>query len=358
MGRVAAIVAILFGGRNQAVASDDAELFRVRDYAPYCGIFCLYAAGLREGVEIPFADLLTPKYIPDDHGASMEDIKEAAADHGLYALTASNLTAEFLRNCKYPVILHVASRPAEMDFNHYVLCLRTRNDQIDLFDPPHTFRTIKFNDFIPYWDGNGIVISSTPINADGLLLRMKVTVAGAVCLALCMILLIKYATRETRWQINPSIQLQAFCVICASIVVAVTYHSLHVGGLLASKPIADQVAKAFFVDDLAQPNLSGARRLLREGNCIFVDARHSDDFALGHITGAINIPVDYSDDARVDAIKRGGASVTSTIVVYCQSSTCPFSKSVASAFVTAGFKDVRIYAGGWQEWRDNKNESD
>ena len=38
------------------------------------------------------------------------------------------------------------------------------------------------------------------------------------------------------------------------------------------------------------------------------------------------------------------------LVVYCQGGDCQTSQSLARLLHDRGFKDIRIYGGGWTEW--------
>ncbi len=81
---------------------------------------------------------------------------------------------------------------------------------------------------------------------------------------------------------------------------------------------------------------------------LFVDSRHAFDYRLGHIEGAINIPLNeisqYQD--TIDAIPR-----ESIIVVYCDGQECNSSIALAKHFAARGFLHVNIFFGGWREWQ-------
>ena len=72
------------------------------------------------------------------------------------------------------------------------------------------------------------------------------------------------------------------------------------------------------------------------------------DFKVGHIPGAINIPVDADFRFEETAAARIGA--TDRVVVYCQSPGCGFSGAVVQRLKARGFTNIAIFRGGYGEW--------
>lgn len=66
---------------------------------PYCGIYCLYTTMKLTNREVDFRELVKPEYIGSRKGSSLEDLKKAAEDNGLYAVPVGKLTSQVLRNC-------------------------------------------------------------------------------------------------------------------------------------------------------------------------------------------------------------------------------------------------------------------
>jgi ArsR family transcriptional regulator len=85
-------------------------------------------------------------------------------------------------------------------------------------------------------------------------------------------------------------------------------------------------------------------RRLREGSATVVDVRPADEFALGHVPGAINIPA--------SVIKRRAAElpVDREVVAYCRGAYCVFSFESVAALRARGFRARRLEEG-FPEWR-------
>lgn len=94
-------------------------------------------------------------------------------------------------------------------------------------------------------------------------------------------------------------------------------------------------------------DLATARGLFESGSALFVDGRYEFDYKLGHIKGAINIPL---KDFEVLRASLASLPKDKTIVTYCDGAECNSSIELAAKLFTEGFTDVRIFFGGWNEW--------
>jgi rhodanese-related sulfurtransferase len=86
--------------------------------------------------------------------------------------------------------------------------------------------------------------------------------------------------------------------------------------------------------------------LLESGDVQLVEALPVDAFAAEHLPGARNVP----DQVSAELAGRVAPDRAAPVVVYCSGPYCNRSKIAASAFVRLGYADVRVYAGGKQDW--------
>jgi rhodanese-related sulfurtransferase len=77
---------------------------------------------------------------------------------------------------------------------------------------------------------------------------------------------------------------------------------------------------------------------------LLLDVRTADEFASGHVPGAINIHVDEL------AARTGELDAQREVVVYCERG--PRARKAADALVAAGFTDVKLLSGHMSGWRD------
>ena len=80
----------------------------------------------------------------------------------------------------------------------------------------------------------------------------------------------------------------------------------------------------------------------------FVDARKPEQYAAGHIKGAINLP----STALFENIERVVSYVPqpNMVIVYCDGGNCEASHTVADALRNQfGYTNVKVYIKGWEE---------
>jgi rhodanese-related sulfurtransferase len=82
----------------------------------------------------------------------------------------------------------------------------------------------------------------------------------------------------------------------------------------------------------------------------FIDARPIDEFAEGHIKGAINIP--FYGSENYDAILKQ-ISKDEIIVTYCSGEDCDLSILLGDELFAKGYKKVFVFFGGWNDWLKN-----
>lgn len=89
--------------------------------------------------------------------------------------------------------------------------------------------------------------------------------------------------------------------------------------------------------------------LLAEGG-LAVDARLPVQFAQGHLPGAYNLPLAEVETALAPFARR--VATTRKLIIYCSGYGCPDSFDLASLLLEKGFVGVRVFEGGFPEWRD------
>lgn len=99
----------------------------------------------------------------------------------------------------------------------------------------------------------------------------------------------------------------------------------------------------------APAGLEEVRQLL-EGGAVAVDAREAGTFRDGHISGAVNLPLGELDD-RLPSFRKT-VPVDKTLVVYCSGYGCTDSFDLAVRLLGGGYRDVRVFEGGFPAWSD------
>lgn len=115
-----------------------------------------------------------------------------------------------------------------------------------------------------------------------------------------------------------------------------------------------EIAQRAMVTDDAPPVIELPRDELlarvRAGEVLVLDVRPSDEFAAGHLAGALSIPLDELP-ARLDELP---ADIP--IVAYCRGSYCVLSHDAARLLRESG-RDAQVLSEGVLEWRADADDA-
>jgi rhodanese-related sulfurtransferase/DNA-binding transcriptional ArsR family regulator len=108
----------------------------------------------------------------------------------------------------------------------------------------------------------------------------------------------------------------------------------------------DEVARDYLVgrDDFEPIGRGELARRLRNGTVTLIDVRPADEFAQGHIAGAVSVPVDEVADFAKSAPKD------KKVVAYCRGPYCVYSIQAVAALRKRGIDATRS-EDGVAEWR-------
>ena len=105
-------------------------------------------------------------------------------------------------------------------------------------------------------------------------------------------------------------------------------------------------AKAFFESKMAfTTGPVELERMIKEGNVNIVDVRAADDYAKGHIPGAVNLPKDRW--ATLQGLRNDRVNV-----LYCYSLVCHLATTAAIQFAAQGYPVMEL-DGGWRWWMED-----
>lgn len=108
----------------------------------------------------------------------------------------------------------------------------------------------------------------------------------------------------------------------------------------------DRVVRSYFDDrdNLEAVSRKELRRRLCEGSVTVLDVRPEDEFALGHVPGALNIPL------RALKTRLSELDPAQEVIAYCRGPYCVLSYEAVAALRAKGFKAWRL-EDGLPEWR-------
>ncbi|MBT8036903.1 MAG: rhodanese-like domain-containing protein [Verrucomicrobiae bacterium] len=113
-----------------------------------------------------------------------------------------------------------------------------------------------------------------------------------------------------------------------------------------------QVAKHVPMGQITSVDIGQLFTMMQEGRVRLVDCRPSLIFHIGHLEGAMSLPLRRYDTVIGERRQRldEARSAQKVIVLYCQNTHCPDAYRVAQKLVRLGYS-VSIYKGGWEEWK-------
>jgi rhodanese-related sulfurtransferase/predicted double-glycine peptidase len=323
------------------------------DSGSACGMYCLYSITQIFGMHTDIRSLVTPMYVTAHAGSTIADLKHAATDQGLYAVALGNMTEETLRSSPYAMILHVRKSLDSKLYDHWIVFLGARQDLLNIYDPPNAPQQISFNQLASLWDGNGLIVAQSPIDVGKL---EAAAIGGFVewAVAVTAVLLVMQIVRKgqmdvlslRRWMHRSMVE--SGTILIAAACMGVCYQ-IYAGDELLTSASATSIAEAYDTTFMQRLTISEVKKLIGNGtNVVVIDARYSRDYQVGHIPGAISIPVN-STVPEIEE-KARGVRRQSSVIVYCQSAECGFAEIIASRLRKEGIGSIMLFPGGWLEW--------
>ncbi|MBU1229850.1 MAG: rhodanese-like domain-containing protein [Proteobacteria bacterium] len=147
---------------------------------------------------------------------------------------------------------------------------------------------------------------------------------------------------------------QGLGILALSVALALVVNAVRPDGLplLRTSPLTAPRA----APDMAQPGqdageiaLKDAALLFLSGRAAFLDARSQFEFELGHIQGAISLPVrNFASEFQDVKPRLAGKDA---VIAYCDGEQCPLSHALARHLREAGVKNVYVLKNGWSLWQ-------
>mgnify|MGYP001567594827 CR=1 FL=1 len=146
---------------------------------------------------------------------------------------------------------------------------------------------------------------------------------------------------------------EAALLFIASALLGFSYTFLMNKGIFSTpvnqNPVVTRVVPPEFI------SFDEALGLSKSGAALFVDTRHDFDYKLGHIRGAINVPL---KDFDLSTSALAAAAKDRVIITYCDGAECNSSIELAKKLSEAGFTNVKMFFGGWTEWRQRQLQTE
>jgi rhodanese-related sulfurtransferase len=148
---------------------------------------------------------------------------------------------------------------------------------------------------------------------------------------------------------------QAALIVVFSLFIGVIYNTfskegISLKGSWSRKVLSDSLVVPYSYDKADPPaiTLTQAMTYFQTHNTIFLDARLEGDYKAGHIPKALNLPFEEFEQyyPKIEPL----LSNDKNIITYCDGTECETSLFLARLLKERGFKNLKIFFGGWNEW--------
>jgi rhodanese-related sulfurtransferase len=147
------------------------------------------------------------------------------------------------------------------------------------------------------------------------------------------------------------ILLEAVVILVLGVVLGLSFNYRLVMNAFSGAPAAPAATGEAPADSRypVPADLEEVRQLVRDG-AVPVDARAREIYDEGHIPSARSLPLGETAE-MIDSFRQA-VSLDTIIVVYCSGYGCPDSFDLGVRLLAEGYMDVRVFEGGYPEWRD------
>jgi len=154
------------------------------------------------------------------------------------------------------------------------------------------------------------------------------------------------------------ILLKALSIILFGSAIGLIYNTLSPSGITlkgnwSPKMTSDSLIVPYGYQEEIDPpaiSLDYAMMKFQLKNTVFLDSRYPEDFNSGHIKGAINLPCEEFEEHAPQILPK--LPKDEEIITYCDGTECETSLLLARELMDLGYKDVKVFFGGWQEWKN------
>jgi rhodanese-related sulfurtransferase len=145
--------------------------------------------------------------------------------------------------------------------------------------------------------------------------------------------------------------LQALGITLISLALGIGVNSFRAHGIPIVERWSEKLAQKQQADGFPAVSLAETVAACTRGEALFLDAREPDFYKLGHIPGAVNLPVRQFD--RVLPGLRGRLEAAPWLIAYCDGESCKASVELTEKLFLAGIDRVSVFPGGFHQWKDS-----
>jgi rhodanese-related sulfurtransferase len=315
-----------------------------------CGVVSAFAVANYWDEATSIDTWISPDYVRSPKGSRIEDLEQAAKEHGLSTAGLSGLNVATLCSLDMPAILHIRSRVEAVAFDHWVVFFGvTKDGSYVILDPSHGVELISHAELAARFGGTSLLLAPDRGRLDVNIARFRNrAVLQAIIYSACFVLA-AVAIHYLHGHFRKTYLLMVFGAMG---LLALAFHSWNPDGFLRLTPSRTKLVAAFDQQEITKIGLLELQSLLESPgrNVILIYARFESEYSRGSLPNAINFPLDLTPQRQIQLIESLGHE--DTIIVFCESAECPWSETIARRIAMYGYKKLMIYEGGHREWRN------
>ncbi|MFZ0135107.1 MAG: rhodanese-like domain-containing protein [Desulfobacterales bacterium] len=147
--------------------------------------------------------------------------------------------------------------------------------------------------------------------------------------------------KQAAWQVP--------LLVITACVIGIAVNNFRSDGITFVGDWSEQARYADAAGESLVISLDEAAGLFERKAVLFLDARPQNQYAKGHVRGALNLPWQEVDRYFMELTDRlEGASA---IITYCDGESCDLSHELALFLQEMGFENVRVLVNGWTVWQ-------
>jgi len=104
------------------------------------------------------------------------------------------------------------------------------------------------------------------------------------------------------------------------------------------------------IPKIEEIDVSMAKDLWDLGEYLFVDSRSPVQYSRGHISKSVNLS--WEEFEKYYPRLKNALHSKPGLVIYCAGEECDLSHALARRLYREGFRDMFVFFGGWEAWRD------
>jgi len=145
--------------------------------------------------------------------------------------------------------------------------------------------------------------------------------------------------------------LQALGIILISLAFGLGANSFRADGIPLVERWSEKLAQKQQAGGFPAVSLAEAMGAFSRGEALFLDARDPDFYKLGHIPGAVNLPVHEFESVLPRMRER--LETAPWLIAYCDGGSCEASVELTERLFLVGIDRVSVFPGGFQQWTES-----